>query len=82
MKDTTYLYKDINGNGIKQLDIFIDRYTLLLGIHVKYIIFILLLLILYMLSDTDFSAAIHSSMLLVVNVILVLYVIKARNVPA
>lgn len=50
MKDTTYLYKDINGNGIKQLDIFIDRYTLLLGIHVKYIIFILLLLILYMLN--------------------------------
>ncbi len=54
MKDTTDLYKDINGNGIKQLDVFIDRYTLLLGIHVKYIIFILLLLILYMLSDTDF----------------------------
>ena len=54
IKDTTDLYKDINGNGIKRLDVFIDRYTLLLGIHVKYVIFILLLLILYMLSDTDF----------------------------
>lgn len=53
MKNTAFLYKDIKGNRIKRLDVFVNSETLLLGIHVKYIVFILFLLILYLLGNTN-----------------------------
>lgn len=57
------MYKNIKGEEIKQLGYFIDRYTLLFGVHVKYIISVFALLIVSLCnfqSDETFSVTLNS----------------------